>query len=58
MTRGETGSLSRALKRAVLLIYCVVVNYRSCELFLVYDTYMYDIMELMMYLISRWIICC
>ena len=41
--------------RVVLLIYCEIVNYRSCELFLVCDTYMYDIMELMMYSISRWI---
>ena len=39
--------------RAVLLIYCDVVNYRSCKLFLVCDTYMYDIMELIMYSISR-----
>ena len=39
MTRVETGSLSRALTRALLLIFCVVVNYRSCELFLVCDTY-------------------
>ena len=52
VTRGETVCLGR-LMRAVLLIY--VVNYRSCELFLDCDTYMYDIMELMMYLISRWI---
>ena len=40
------------LMRAVLLIYSDVVNYRSCELFLVCDIYMYDIMELMMYSIS------
>ena len=55
VTRGEAVSLSRTLTRAVLYIYCVVVNYRSCELFLLCDTYMYDIMELMMYSISRWI---
>ena len=47
MTHGEM--------RAVLLIYSGVVNYRSRELFLDCDTYMYDIMALMMYSVSRWI---
>ena len=42
VTRGEAGSLSRALNESGTVCKVYYWNFRNCELFLVIATYMYD----------------
>ena len=55
VARGETVSLSQGAQQSGT-IFSDVVNCRSCELFIDCDSYMWYIMELMMYLTRIWIV--
>ena len=56
VTLGEAGSWSRGAQESSTMDFSDIVNCRSCELFIDCDSYMWYIMELMMYLTRIWIV--